>query len=150
MVMGETRSDHTVHTVIANPVHSNSIGSMELEADGERVRRPTMAPPRTTCTCDLPECSSRTMTEERCVCGRRLPPLPPTPSVSPPPPLPAYPYGRIPPTQEAPYTCPTYQLSTFYLSPPPLIPPLRGHHPLLYCVVTGGRLHSLSSRCFSH
>mmetsp|Transcript_34379 Transcript_34379/g.91006 ORF Transcript_34379/g.91006 Transcript_34379/m.91006 type:complete len:284 (-) Transcript_34379:631-1482(-) len=72
LVMGETRGvddgqppDHTIHTVVANPVHSNSIGSMELEADGERVRRPTMAPPRTTCTCDLPECSSRTMTEER-------------------------------------------------------------------------------------
>lgn len=66
-INGGQSPDHTVHTVVANPVHADTIGSMDLEDDGGRVRRPTMAPPRTTCTCELPECSSRTMTEERCV-----------------------------------------------------------------------------------
>ena len=36
-INGGQSPDHTVHTVVANPVHAATIGSMDLEDDGGRA-----------------------------------------------------------------------------------------------------------------
>ena len=71
----ELGEDDSMHAVVANPMTATSMELDDMETDRGRARRPTIEPPRSTsCTCELPQCTSQmaedTVRRPHCDTGR--------------------------------------------------------------------------------